>query len=161
MVQAMPSDPADPLTALLEECPICELEQYSGSLTVREVEGLLLALNDEYHAWAVYDQVISDFGEVRPFPNIREAEATHIESLLRLFAIYEVPIPDNPWIGNVPSFDSPQAACAVGVEAEILNAALYDLLFTTTEREDIIIIYEALQRASQENHLPAFQSCAG
>jgi hypothetical protein len=147
---------------LLEDCPICEvdMEQYSGPLTYEEIEGLLLALNDEYHAWAVYDQVISDFGEVQPFVNIRQAEAQHIEALLPLFQAYNVPVPENPWIGNAPSFESVQDACAVGVEAEILNAALYDELYASTERQDIIIVYEALQRASNENHLPAFERCA-
>jgi hypothetical protein len=147
---------------LLEDCPICEIdmEQYSGPLAYEEIQGLLLALNDEYHAWAVYDQVISDFGQVQPFVNIRQAEAQHIEALLPLFQAYNVPIPENPWIGNVPSFDSVQDACAVGVEAEILNAALYDELYASTERQDIIIVYQALQRASNENHLPAFERCA-
>ena len=29
-----------------------------------------LALNDEYKAWAVHDQVISDLGAIVPFTNI-------------------------------------------------------------------------------------------
>lgn len=38
-----------------------------GTLSAREVDGLLEALDDEYKAWATYDRVIRDFGEVRPF----------------------------------------------------------------------------------------------
>ena len=33
-------------------------------LTEHEIEALREALDDEYHAWATYDQVIADFGEV-------------------------------------------------------------------------------------------------
>lgn len=36
------------------------------------------ALDDEYHAWAIYDQVIAEFGEARPFITICQAEARHI-----------------------------------------------------------------------------------
>ena len=37
---------------------------------------------------------------------------------------------------------------------------LYDRIFASTDRDDIIIVYEALQRASNEKHLPAFERCA-
>jgi len=53
-----------------------------------EIRALHEALDDEYRAWATYDQVIADFGEVRPFINIREAEARHMAALQRLFARY-------------------------------------------------------------------------
>ena len=45
------------------------------ALNKAELAALHEALEDEYRAWATYDQVIRDFGEVRPFSNIREAEA--------------------------------------------------------------------------------------
>jgi hypothetical protein len=147
----------------LDACPICEMDmsQYDGALTQAEVDGLLLALNDEYHAWAVYDGVIADFGEVRPFINIRSSEANHVSRLTRLFDAYGVPVPENPWIGNAPSFESVGAACTAGVEAEIANAALYDQLYASTQREDVLTAYRALQAASDNNHLRAFQRCAG
>jgi len=58
--------------------------QIMNELTDIEIRMLQEALDDEYHAWAIYDQVIADFGEVRPFINIRQAEARHIEALLGL-----------------------------------------------------------------------------
>ena len=144
------------------DCPICAMDtsSYSGPLTEAEIQGLLLALNDEYHAWAVYDQVLQDFGSVRPFSNIVNSEATHINELEGLFEVYGLNVPENPWIGNVPSFATTNEACAIGVEAEVLNLELYEHLFATTDRADIITVYEALQRASNEKHLPAFERCA-
>jgi len=145
------------------DCLICDqvdLSAYSGPLTTKEVEGLLLALNDEYHAWAVYDQVLQDFGEVNPFANIRRSEATHIDALIDLFNSYNVPIPENAWIGNVGSYPSITQACETGVEAEVLNRDLYTRLFSTTDRQDIISAYTALQQASDEKHLPAFERCS-
>lgn len=148
----------------LPPCPICDtfdLAAYEGPLADAEVIGLLRALNDEYHAWAVYGQVIADHGAVRPFTNIQRSEARHIERLLPLFEAYDVlPIPENHWPGQVPSFASVTAACAAGVEAEVVNVILYDALYASTAREDIVTVYRDLQRASQENHLPAFQRCA-
>lgn len=144
------------------ECKICDFDfaSYKGDLKKEEVDGLLLALNDEYHAWAVYDQINKDFNSPRPFINIQQAEARHIDRLKQLFTTYNLPIPENKWIGQAPKFQTVTEACKVGADAEIVNKQLYDKLFKSTAREDILIVYRNLQRASEENHLPAFQRCA-
>jgi hypothetical protein len=72
-----------------------------------------------------------------------------------------VQIPDNKWFGNAPKFQSVAEACKAGVDAEIVNRDLYTKLFETTKREDILVVYRALQKASEENHLPAFERCGG
>lgn len=130
------------------------------TLTEAEIRTLHEALDDEYHAWATYDQVIRDFGEVPPFSNIREAEARHIEALRSLYARYGLAVPENTWPGRVDRYPSLQAACEAGVAAEIANAGMYDRLLTTTERPDILTVLRNLQAASQQRHLPAFQRCA-
>ena len=43
---------------------------------------LIEAIDDEYKARATYRLVIREFGEIRPFINIVEAESRHIEALL-------------------------------------------------------------------------------
>lgn len=146
---------------LLAACVICEVADYAGPLEPDEAQGLLLALNDEYHAEAVYGQVLDDFGdETRPFSNIITAEQRHQTSLLGLFATYELAVPENPWLGNIEEFDTVADACTVGVEAEIINASLYDYLYSTTDRADIVAVYERLQAASNDKHLPAFERCS-
>jgi hypothetical protein len=122
-----------------------------------EIQALLEALDDEHHAWATYDQVISDFGEVLPFTNIRAAEARHIDALGTLFVRYDIPMPGNPWPGKVPRYPSLAAACEAGLQSEITNAALYDRLIVMTDRPDILTVLENLRAASQERHLPAFR----
>ncbi|MHB8948316.1 MAG: ferritin family protein [Rhodoferax sp.] len=82
-----------------------------------EIRVLHEALKDEYRAWSIYDQVIADFGEVRPFINNRQAEARRIGALLGLFARYELPVPANSWLGQVERYASLQAACEAGVTA--------------------------------------------
>jgi hypothetical protein len=144
-------------------CPFCEtiLAEYDGPLSEDEARGLLLALNDEHHAWAVYDQVIADHGDVRPFRNIIRSEARHAAALANLFERYDLPVPENPWVRNVERYETVQAAARAGVEAEIANVELYDRIFASTDRPDILQVYENLRWASQERHLPAFRRWAG
>ena len=51
------------------------------TLNKTEIKALHEALDNEYQAWATYDQVIKGFGPVRPFINIRVAELHHIKTL--------------------------------------------------------------------------------
>lgn len=131
-----------------------------NSLTEAEIHVLNEALEDEYLSWATYDQVIADFGEVRPFSNIREAEARHIEALCTLFERYGLAIPENPWPGKVERYASLQGACEAGVSAEIANGEMYERLLGLSQRPDIVMVLRNLQEASQQRHLPAFQRCA-
>ncbi len=129
-------------------------------LTEVERRALHDALDDEYRAWATYDQIVHDLGPERPFVNIVEAEARHIAALRSLFERYGLEVPENPWPGRVPRFASVREACAAGIEAEVENTALFDRLMRSTHREDILAVFRNLQRASQERHLPAFRRCA-
>jgi hypothetical protein len=84
------------------------------------------ALDDEYRSHATYDHVISDFGPVRPFINIVEAEARHISALLSLFNKYGIAAPANRWAREAPRFSSVHDACVASVQGEIENAMLYE-----------------------------------
>jgi hypothetical protein len=127
---------------------------------------VLRALDDEYHAEAVYAATLAAFGEVRPFVNIIEAERQHQSALLAVLADYDIAAPTNPYLsgekplGDLP--DSLQAVCEVGVAAEIENARLYDedLLPAVAGHPDIVQVFTALRDASIDNHLPAFERCA-
>ncbi len=128
-------------------------------LTEDERLALLDALDDEYKAHATYEQVIRDLGPVRPFVNIVDAEARHIAALVSLFDRYGLPVPENTWPGRITRYSDRQAACTAGAQAEIENAALYDRLFASTERPEILSVFKSLRSASQDRHVPAFQRC--
>jgi hypothetical protein len=118
------------------------------------------AINDEYKARAMYQLVISTFGEIRPFVNIVEAESRHIQALLPLFDKYDIPVPDDDWESRIAAPASVLEACQAGVQAEIDNAEMYErLLHSTRQYPDVQVVLRQLQRASRENHLPAFQRC--
>lgn len=130
-----------------------------SELSRREIQALREALDDEYRTVATYDRVIADFGPVRPFANIREAEARHIAALSALFARYGLALPRNPWPGRVGRYASVRVACQAGVAAEIENARLYERLLAAAGHADIRAVFRRLQQASQLRHLPAFRRC--
>lgn len=133
---------------------------YVGELDESEAEALIMALEDEYKAWSLYDQVVADFGMVRPFTNIQRAEENHVAALVTLFDRYGLDVPVNTWVGTVPHYDTLAEACEAGVQAEIDNAVLYDELLGMVDNPDIIRVFDALQQASQTKHLPTFERCA-
>jgi hypothetical protein len=123
-------------------------------------QALVEALQDEYKARATYRLVLQKFGEIRPFVNIIEAEERHIQALLPLFEKYQIPIPVDDWENRVQAPDSVLSACQAGVQAEIENGEMYErLLALTSEFPDVQRVFLNLQKASQENHLQAFQRC--
>jgi hypothetical protein len=130
-----------------------------AELSKAEIDALREALDDEYRALATYDRVIGDFGPVRPFVNIREAEARHIAALSTLFARYGLPLPRNAWPGKVARFASVHEACQAGVTAEIENSRLYERLLACARHADVRKVFRRLQEASQLRHLPAFRRC--
>ncbi len=132
----------------------------SGDLSDAEIQALTAALDDEYHAWAIYDQVLQDMGQVRPFASILRSEESHIAALVRLFELYDLEVPANPWPGQVPSFDTVTDACAASLQAEVDNAGLYEELFDAVDNPDVLQVFSQLQRATETRHLPAFQRCA-
>ena len=127
---------------------------------------LLRALDDEYKAYATYQVIIDKFGEIRPFINIKEAEARHIDAVKYLLGQYNIQVPANKYLTANYRPAAPQsikAACEAGRDAEIANAALYDReLFPLVKGyDDITMVFQNLHDASQYRHLPAFERCAG
>lgn len=125
-----------------------------------DADALRQALDDEYRAEAIYAAVIEKFGEVRPFTNIIQAEQRHSDrakaQMDRLGIDFE---PVNPLLGTIAPPESVLAACQQAVEAEVENIALYDRLLPAIEDAQVRETLTALQSASRERHLPAFQRC--
>lgn len=130
-----------------------------NTLTQKEIGALNDALDDEYKARATYDQVIDDFGSIRPFINIRDAESRHIDALSRLYNQYGIEPPADAHAGIAPTFETVKAACEAAVKAEIDNGDFYDRIMSSTDRPDILRVFTNLRDASLEGHLPAFQRC--
>lgn len=126
-------------------------------LSAAERNALEVALQDEYKSRAVYNRVLADFGEVRPFSNIVHAEGRHVAMLTQLYTRYGVPVPADAWATRVPAFDSLLAAAQASVQGEIDNGSLYDELLADVTNPELRSVFTALQYATMERHLPAFQ----
>ncbi|MDE3027639.1 MAG: hypothetical protein KGH84_04515 [Paracoccaceae bacterium] len=137
------------------------------TLTAAEKSAALAALDDEYQAFATYQAVMEKIGAQRPFSNIIRAEQRHIDLVAAVLKDAGEPIPANPYLdGTKPRPVAPATraeACKVGVQAEMANAGLYDgkLLPQVKGNARLTQVFVALRDASQNNHLPAFQRCAG
>ena len=125
-------------------------------------QALEAALDDEYKARATYNAVIEKLGPVAPFNNVVRAEDGHVRSLVTLFEQYGLPVPPDRYAGKVQAPATLAAACALGVQAELDNVAIYDRLLGTVQgKDEIVAVFQRLRAASQDNHLPAFKGCAG
>lgn len=119
---------------------------------------LMAALDDERHAEATYSALMERFGRVRPFVNIVDAEEQHQQELLVLLERYGVPVPPRPsYTIAVPS--TFRGACAVGVETEKENIAMYERFLAFVREPDIRQTFARLRDASRNHHLPAFERC--
>ncbi len=130
-----------------------------GPLSEAEIEALLRAIEEEIGAQALYQSIMDTFGAVYPFDVIAASESTHAEALIRLAEKYGITIPEFVPDQALPVFESIEQACQAGVAAEIADAALYDELIPLTTHTDLLRVFENLQRASLENHLPSFEDC--
>jgi hypothetical protein len=130
-------------------------------ITAEHLAAMTAGLNDERNAYAIYEAVVADFGEVRPFINIMAAEAQHMAAWEFLFDRYGLELPEAAPF-DVPHFSSVQDACAAAADAEIMNFGLYDdMMATLADFPDMVRVITALRDASEYNHLPAFENCAG
>lgn len=128
---------------------------------------VLEALDDEYRAFALYGAILERFPGALPFAHIVEAEARHAAVLASVLRDHGREVPANPHVGSpeireaVPS--SIAAACAIAVEAEIDNVALYadHLMPMATDHPDIGEVFTRLMEASRDRHLPAFRRWTG
>ena len=134
----------------------------AGDLSEAAVAALMAGIQDEVHAYAVYQAVIDQFGPVTPFTRIQAAEAQHIAALEVLFNRYGIAIPDPEPLEELPEFNSIADACALGAAAEVANFELYDTWISqTSDYPDLVEVFTSLRNASEFNHLAAFERCAG
>ena len=138
-----------------------ETEVEAADLSDAEV--LLAALmrpDGEYAAFATYQAVIEEYGQVEPYASILQAESRHVDALIRQLERLGVDVPENPYLGTIPTPTNLQDAAEAEAQAEVLNVELYDYLITQTDNPQILKVLGNLRRASLESHLPAFLAAA-
>jgi rubrerythrin len=126
----------------------------SGRLTLPQM--LTFAIQDEYLAQARYNEILRNFGDIRTFVQIKEAELRHINALLSLFERYQVQIPKDTSQLYVTTPVTLKDAYASGVQGEIDNIAMYNKFLTFDLPADARTVFTQLRNASL-NHLEAFR----
>ena len=95
-----------------------------STLEVKEM--LLYAIQDEYLANKEYGMIMDEYGQQRPFSNIKKAEERHISMLKTALSNNKIEIPKDESSGIVKLPESLNEAYKAGVEAEIENIAMYE-----------------------------------
>jgi hypothetical protein len=121
---------------------------------------VLAGEDGEYAARATYAAILDAFGDdVQPYANILVAEQKHVEALIQQCVKFGVPIPPDPYLGQVEAPASLLEAAEAGVAAELLNIAMYDeLVDAVAKYPSLVRVFTNLQAASLNNHLPAFEA---
>ena len=126
-----------------------------SGLTIEQM--LTYSIQDEYLARAEYELIIGEYGSIRPFTNIMEAEERHIEWVTELFNDYGYSVPKDTAGEYVVLPEDLKSSFETGVQAEIDNIAMYESFLKQDLPVDVRDLFERLKGAS-ENHLRAFRN---
>jgi hypothetical protein len=141
----------------------------TSPLSEEERAGLVFMREEEKLARDVYT-TLGDVWGTQIFSNIAQSEQTHTEAvrqLLEKYTIVDPVVDDTVGVFTDKRFDalyqqlvgkgktSLVAALQVGAEIEDLDIRDLDIEIAKTNNEDILMVYEQLQRGSR-NHLRAF-----
>ena len=114
------------------------------------------AIEDEYAARGEYEAIIQTFGVDNLYSNILASEENHIALLEQLYDAYGIKAPADESSSHVLIPDSLLEAARTGVQAEVLNIAMYEEFLSHELPGDVREVFEALKAAS-ESHLKAFE----
>jgi len=153
--------------ALMNPLPLAEeekelsLEGYgaNGALIDEEVsvaDMLMYAVQDEYLARNEYQSIMDIYGESNPYANIKRSEETHLSYLREVYDAYGLVFPDDVSAEHLIVPESLLEAAQTGVQAEILNIAMYEKFLQNELPENVKDVFTALMLGS-ESHLLAFE----
>lgn len=109
---------------------------------------------DEYNTKSTYEEIIDKFGSNLLYNNLIQAEAQHMNALERVYAFYDIQVPD--MVANTPNLpDDLLETYTLGKEAEEANIALYDKYLDEALPDDVRFTFERLMNASYF-HLDVF-----
>lgn len=120
-------------------------------------QAVRIALYDEYAARSFYTRVIEAFGEQSPFVNIVRSEAQHVSALLGVCERFGIPRPLDPFPQETRVEPTWLANCQRAVAGEVANVHLYAYLLNQVAEPEVRRVFENLQAAALQNHLPAFR----
>jgi hypothetical protein len=129
------------------------------ALTIESM--LTYAVQDEYLARAEYVAIMTKFGQIPPYSNIKQAEEQHIAWLKDMFASLKLALPVDVAAKYIHVPSTLKEAAQAGVQAEINNIAMYNRFLAQPVLRDpryaaVADLFTRLRDASS-NHLAAFR----
>ncbi len=142
------------LPVVTDEADVPSTEDYGAHGAELKTEFTLeemmqYAIEDETLAYAEYDLIINELNITRPFTNIIQAEATHIGYMEDLYETYGFELPSIDPSEHVVLPESVNAAFIAGVDAEIINIAMYDKFLEQELPDDVRNVFEQLKAGSE------------
>lgn len=131
-----------------------------GALTEAARMATERALADERGSEAKYEAIERALGPVMPFRRIERAERRHAWALEQLLVAHGAVVPTASSASSAVPVANLREACALAVQSEKANIALYDELLKGDLPSDVRCVFGHLQAASRERHLPTFERCA-
>lgn len=123
-------------------------------------QAVRIALYDEYAARSFYARVVESFGERAPFSNVLRSEEQHVTALLGLCERFGIPRPLDPFPQETTVEPTWLANCQRAVAGEIANVQMYAGLLTQVAEPEVRRVFQNLQAAALQHHLPAFRQAA-
>jgi hypothetical protein len=142
-----------------------DVTQLYGAMAVEKLDEFTLeemlrySLEDEKLALAEYELIMSKFNIGRPFSNIIEAEKTHAGFLLELYTEYDFEVPPFDATDHLVIPETLKETFDVGIEAEIINIAMYEKFLKYDLNDDVRDVFIKLRDGSV-SHLAAFRKQA-
>ncbi len=139
--------------------------QLYGAMAVETLDNFSLeemlrySLEDERLALAEYEMIMSKFDIGKPFSNIIEAEKTHAGFLLELYKKYDFEVPTFDASEHLVIPETLKETFDVGIEAEIINIAMYEKFLKYDLNDDVRDVFIELRDGSV-SHLDAFRKQA-
>ena len=118
---------------------------------------LTYATQDEYLAHSEYVQIISMFGQIKPYTNIVLSEETHLSYLHEVYLSYDLEFPTDDSESHVYIPNTLLESAQAGVEAEINNIDMYEKFLEYDLPDNIYNVFYILKEASK-SHLKAFEN---
>ena len=129
--------------------PVRELQTPTPT-TRQALQEALSSLAGEYASAGFHAAVVTQYGRVEPYRQIREASRRGSRTLERLCRKYRVPIPKNSYT-KVKAPGSLKAAAVAGIELAEQSLAMYDrFLPLVTDAPELVQTFGRLQFQKRE-----------
>ncbi|MFT3717439.1 ferritin-like domain-containing protein [Pseudorhodoferax sp.] len=120
-------------------------------------QAVRIALYEEYAARGFYARVVESFGGQAPFSNVLRSKEQHVAALLRLCERFGIPRPLDPFPQESTVEPTWLANCQRAVAGEVGNVQMYAYLLSQVAEPEVRKVFQNLQAAALQDHLPAFR----